>query len=67
MTSNDKIADTVQEGTPHGVTAYDSDDSRVEVEDRSLGNYLCQDVRGSMFTEFQLVILTFCTGIQGEN
>ena len=28
--------------------------------------YLNQDIRTSMFAEFQLVILTFCTGIQGK-
>lgn len=28
--------------------------------------YLTQDIRPSLFAELQLVLLTFCTGIQGK-
>ncbi|KAG5987523.1 hypothetical protein E4U43_005032 [Claviceps pusilla] len=33
----------------------------------SAWNYFTEDLRSSTFTELQLVILTFCTGIQGES
>ena len=36
---------------------------------RNLGgrfaDHLCDDIRPSMFAELQLLILTFCTGMQG--
>ncbi|OAQ72476.1 hypothetical protein VFPPC_15142 [Pochonia chlamydosporia 170] len=63
MTSHEKTTGPTQD-TPHSVTEYESDGSQSGVGKKSLGHYLRQEVRASMFTELQLVILTFCTGIQ---
>lgn len=65
MTSGNKTTGLV-EGLPSSMTGYESDSTQLETEDKSICGYLRQDIRGSMFTELQLVILTFCTGMQGE-
>ncbi|KAK9439019.1 uncharacterized protein G6M90_00g101180 [Metarhizium brunneum] len=63
MTSGKKTTGPV-EGLPSTMTGYESDSTQLEAEDKSICGYLRQDIRGSMFTELQLVILTFCTGMQ---
>ncbi|KAH0595956.1 hypothetical protein MHUMG1_06506 [Metarhizium humberi] len=63
MTSGNKTTGLV-EGLPSSMTGYESDSTQLETEDKSICGYLRQDIRGSMFTELQLVILTFCTGMQ---
>ncbi|KHN99993.1 DUF1275 domain protein [Metarhizium album ARSEF 1941] len=66
MTSVEKPT-TPTEGAPRIVIMADheSDGPPPEAEgDKSVCAYMCQDIRGSIFTELQLVILTFCTGMQ---
>ncbi|OAA48701.1 DUF1275 domain protein [Metarhizium rileyi] len=63
MTWNKKASRPVED-TPQLVIECQSDSSKSEVDEKSLYAYLSQDIRGSMFTELQLVILTFCTGMQ---
>ena len=65
MASDEKTTDSVQ-GTTPAMTDNESNCPQLEVEDKSITKYFTQDIRGSMFTEFQLVLLTFCTGMQGK-
>ena len=55
---------------PRVATAEARQSFRPAVDNRRRGqfvNHLTEDIRTSVFAELQLVILTFCTGIQGEH
>lgn len=58
------------EKPPREATAEARQTSRPAVDGSKKGrlvSHLEEDIRTSVFAELQLIILTFCTGMQGEH
>lgn len=66
MTCNEHEKHPETERSSDNEDSHDVCPKEVPLKRHGALGYLSQDIRSTMFAEFQLVILTFCTGIQGK-